>query len=124
MFQARGARLAVLAGSPDVYFGGLRLLHQGARRSRPVGVDPTGGVVNTYTAGRTETGRLAYRAVEYRELYRGVTMRLSFEGRAVKADYIVAPGADPGVIRFRYEGIAAALDKCDLTPVRGPRVEL
>ena len=85
-----------------------------SRRSRPVGVDPTGGVVNTYTAGRTETGRLAYRAVEYRELYRGVTMRLSFEGRAVKADYIVAPGADPGAIRFRYEGIAATLDDGDL----------
>jgi uncharacterized repeat protein (TIGR02543 family) len=36
-------------------------------------------------------------------------MRLSFEGRSIKADYLVAPGADPRVIRFRYGDTTAAI---------------
>ena len=36
-------------------------------------------------------------------------MRLSFEGRAVKADYLVAAGADPSKIRFRYQGVEATV---------------
>ena len=92
-------------------FNGRKLQHLGAARPAPRGVEATGGVVNTYTASRTATGRPIYRAVEYPEIYPGVTMRLSFQGRAVKADYIVKPGADPRVIRFRYEGVSATLDK-------------
>ena len=41
-------------------------------------------------------------------------MRLSFAGRAIKADYLVSPGADPTVIRFKYEGVNARLDGADL----------
>ena len=84
--------------------------HFGAARPSPRGVDATGGVVNTYTASRTATGRPIYRAIDYMEIYPGITMRLSFQGRSVKADYIVKPGADPGIIRFRYDRVTATLD--------------
>jgi hypothetical protein len=47
-------------------------------------------------------------------MYPGITLRLSFAGRAIKADYIVAPGADPTLIRFKYEGAEARLDDADL----------
>ena len=97
-----------------VRFGGLTLKHKGGAFREPVGVDATGGIVNTYTATRTETNRPAYRAIEYPEIYPGITLRLSFEGRAVKADYLVAPGADPRLIQFRYEGAEAQLQGGEL----------
>lgn len=114
MYQSRGARPAVLAGPGGVRFGGLHLQHLGGVLPRPVGVEPTGGFVHTYSGSRSTTGRAAYRAIEYRELYPGITLRLSMEGRAVKADYIVAAGADPTLVRFRYKGAAASLDGEDL----------
>ena len=95
-------------------FGGMRLLFLGAAPALPKGVEQTGGRVNTYTSTRVEVGRPAYKAIEYRDIYPGITLRLSFAGRAIKADYIVAPGADPTVIRFRYEGVEARLDGSDL----------
>jgi uncharacterized repeat protein (TIGR02543 family) len=93
-----------------VSFGGVTLRHKGAKLGHAIGVDPTGGVVNRYSGTLSRTG-LIYRAVEYRDIYPGITMRLSFEGRSIKADYIVAPGADPRAIRFRYGAAAATLEK-------------
>ena len=110
IYEAHGARLAVVASEGGVRFNGLALEHFGAARPSPRGVDATGGVVNTYTASRTATGRPIYRAIDYMEIYPGITMRLSFQGRSVKADYIVKPGADPGIIRFRYDRVTATLD--------------
>ena len=73
-------------------FGGMRLLLLGAAPALPKGVEQTGGRVNTYTSTRVEVGRSAYKAIEYRDIYPGITLRLSFAGRAIKADYIIAPG--------------------------------
>ena len=82
-------------------------------RPLPVGVDETGGRVYTYTSTRVAVDRPAYKAVEYRGIYPGITLRLSL-GAGNKADYIVAPGADPKVIRFKYQGAEARLDSSDL----------
>lgn len=103
-------------------FGGFTLRHHGAKLGLPTPVDPTGGIVNTYIGSRKETNRQAYKAIEYRDIYPGVTLRLSFEGRAVKADYLVAPGADSRHIEFRYDGLQAKLDNEDLIagPIRLP----
>ena len=91
-------------------FGGVTLQHKGATLGQPQGIDPTGGVVNRYSGTLSSTG-LVYRAVEYRDIYPGITMRLSFDGRSIKADYILAPGADPRAIRFRYGAATAALEE-------------
>jgi hypothetical protein len=113
VYRSHGARLAVTASEGDVRFGGMRLLHFGAASPLPIGVAQTDSRVHTYTPTRVTTGA-AYKAVEYRDIYPGITLRLSFAGRAIKADYIVAPGADPTLIRFRYEGAEARLDGPDL----------
>ncbi len=78
VYQSRGAQLAIRAGPGEVRFGELTLKHKAAAFREPIGVDATGGIVNTYTATRTETHRPAYRAVEYRDIYPGITLRLSF----------------------------------------------
>lgn len=46
----------------------------------------------------------AFSAVEQRDLYPGVDLRFRRGGDVLKYDLIVAPGRDPAVIRFRYEG--------------------
>ena len=120
-YQTRGARLAVTAGAAGVSFGGIPLRHLAAQSVAPVGVDVIPALVHTYIGARRTTAR-AYRAVEYRNLYPGITLRLSFDGRAVKADYLVAPGADPGVIAFQYENTPGMLEGDDLIagPIRQP----
>lgn len=92
VYQSRGARLAVMAGPGVVRFGGLTLKHKGGAFREPVGVDATGGVVNTYTATRTETNRLAYRAIEYAEIYPGITLRLSLKDEPLKPITLLRPG--------------------------------
>ena len=43
-------------------------------------------------------------SIIYRDLYPGVDLVYRAEGRNLKSEYIVAPEADPGRIRIRYEG--------------------
>ena len=45
-----------------------------------------------------------YGAVAYRELYPGIDMLYRGEGRDLKSEFVVAPGADPSRIRVRYAG--------------------
>ena len=48
-----------------------------------------------------------YGAVAYRELYPGIDMVYGGEGRDLKSEFVVAPGADPSRIRVRYAGAGA-----------------
>jgi hypothetical protein len=48
-----------------------------------------------------------YAGVAWRGLWRGVDLELAGAGGALKATYTVAPGADPGAIRWRYDGAAS-----------------
>src|SRR5205085_4765703 len=45
-----------------------------------------------------------YSGVVYRELYPGVDLSYEGTGGSLKGTYTIAPGADPGRIRWRYEG--------------------
>lgn len=96
VYQSRGGHLPVNAGPLGVSLGGLRLLHKNGAAAVPYGSTRTGGIVNTYIGGYASSGNPAFQVVEYPNIYPGVCLRLSFEGRAVKADYIVDAGADPG----------------------------
>ncbi len=42
--------------------------------------------------------------VTYRDLYAGIDLELVGSGGALKGTYIISPGRDPGVIRWRYAG--------------------
>jgi hypothetical protein len=59
----------------------------------------------------------SYNGFIYRSFYDGIDLKLYSEGANVKYDFIVAPGADPGVIDFIYDGVESlSIDKTgDLT---------
>jgi len=58
------------------------------------------------------TGKVpTYDHVRYQQLYAGVDMKLYHHDKNFKYDFIVAPGADPTPISWRYEG----LDKLGLS---------
>jgi uncharacterized repeat protein (TIGR01451 family) len=50
----------------------------------------------------------AFGEVVYRDLYEGVDLRYAESGGRLKATYTVAPGVDPSVIRWRYDGAGQA----------------
>lgn len=47
-----------------------------------------------------------YAGVVYHQLYPGIDLRYDGATGQLKGTYIVAPGADPGTIRWRYDGAA------------------
>jgi gliding motility-associated-like protein len=47
----------------------------------------------------------AYNGFIYRSFYDGIDLKVYSEGSNVKYDFIVAPGADPGMIDFVYDGV-------------------
>lgn len=48
-----------------------------------------------------------YGSILYEGLYPGIDLRYTGSKDALKGSYVVAPGADPAVIRWRYAGAAA-----------------
>ncbi len=88
--------------------GKMRIRLDGAsRRAEMGGLEPFSGRVN-YILGnqpsRWFTGVQAYSGVRYKSVYPGVD--LVFHGRRgeLEFDFLVAPGADPSVIRLRFDG--------------------
>jgi hypothetical protein len=50
------------------------------------------------------TGAPTYETLTYRQLYRGIDLQYEGLPGRFKGTYIVAPGADPGLIRWRFVG--------------------
>lgn len=48
------------------------------------------------------TGLPAYPGVKYHRLYPGVDLHLDLTASGLKSTYFLAPGVDPGVVRWRY----------------------
>ena len=46
----------------------------------------------------------AYEGFIYRSFYNGIDLKVYSEGSNVKYDFIVAPGTDPNIIAFKYDG--------------------
>jgi len=57
-------------------------------------------------AAQHREGVPSYDAVWYENLYPGVSLELTGRRTGIKYNFHVAPGADPGLIRLRYEGVA------------------
>jgi protocatechuate 3,4-dioxygenase beta subunit len=69
---------------------------------------PLPGAYNYYLGNdpaRWRTGVRAYGEVMYREVWRGVDLRLYGNGRHLEQEFVIRPGGDPGVIRVAYRGI-------------------
>lgn len=72
-----------------------------ARRPQP-------GTYNFFTSPdpvRWRTKVRAYREVLYREVWGGIDLKLSGNGRDLEQEFIVKPGGDPGRIQVAYRGI-------------------
>ena len=88
----------------------VHLWFEGASSSsRLEGVDPLPGRASFLTgpAGKWHRDVPLFAAVRYRELYPGIDMIYGGNGRRLKSEFVVAPGADPLRIRIRYAGAGA-----------------
>ncbi len=121
------ARFLMRSGAGTVFFTGsevavtapdaspLRVLFVGSDpAARIEGAEPRPGTVNYFIGSdprQWRSGLPRYAEVRYSGLYPGVDLSYSADGRPLKGTYTVAPGADPGRIRWRYEGGEARLDE-------------
>ncbi len=63
--------------------------------------------INEYrgsTSADWRTNLSTYATIDYRELYPGIDLRYEGQDGALKSTFTVAPGADPGSIRWQYSG--------------------
>jgi len=76
---------------------------------------PLGGRINFLLgpASQWKTNLPAYGSLTYRGIFPGIDMVYSTSGNRFKSDFIVAPGADPSVIRLRYDGAGQARLEAD-----------
>ncbi len=96
--------VAESASTPTV----VRARFEGASTAEMVGVGRLRGIVNYFVgndATQWRTNVPTYAAIVYRELYPGIDLRYDGEGGVLKGTYIVAPGADPDLIQFTFEGV-------------------
>lgn len=105
--QSGNVVLGMDAGGRVQFAGGLTLHLEGANPGiRPEGVDPLSAKVNFFTGDQPADWRRdlpTFAAVRYRGLYPGIDMVYRTAGR-LKSEFVVAPGADPGMIRLRFAG--------------------
>ena len=79
-------------------------------RTRPEGTDELAARSNYYVGSdpaewRTEV--LNYARVRYAGVFRGVDLVVYGHDQRIEYDWIVAPGVDPGSIRFSFDGVSA-----------------
>ncbi len=110
-FSPRDVTL-IFPGAAAGTFATVRLHHLGANPT-PVlsGVDLQPGVVN-YILGNDSSRWLTdiptYAGVFYEELYPGITLHYDGTTGLLKGTYLIAPGANPAVIRWQYDGVQRA----------------
>lgn len=111
-FQAQALEGALLFSRDEVVLAApsatVALQFLGAESSvRLTAAERSPGVVN-YLLGndptRWRTDVPTYGAVVYEGLYDGIDLRYVGSTSALKGVYTAAPGADPGLIRWRYRG--------------------
>ena len=71
------------------------------------GGTPLPGKVNRFLGSdpsRWQTNLTTYAGIRYRGLYQGIDLVYDGSGGGLKGTYLVAPGADPTRIHWRYEG--------------------
>ncbi|HEV3333760.1 MAG TPA: DUF4082 domain-containing protein [Bryobacteraceae bacterium] len=104
-FFLRGeVRFALTDASVRMRFEG------GDPRCEPQGIQPLPGKANFLlgTEDRWRLGVPTYASIAYRSLYPGIDMVYGGNGRELKSEYVVAPGADPSEIRIRYSSTGSA----------------
>jgi hypothetical protein len=99
---------AVLSATQAVSLTVARLRFDGPNPTPVIDpVDRLPGVASFYLGNdprRWQTNLTTYAGLVYRELYPGIDLRYDGVGGQLKSTYLVAPGADPRHIRWRYQG--------------------
>ena len=89
----------------------VRLRFEGANASPATeGYELLTGKVNYLVGndpGLWRTNLPTYAGVTYRELYPGISLSYAGTEGLLKGTYTIAPGADPGIIRWRYIGASS-----------------
>ena len=70
--------------------------------------DPQPGMFNYFPSSDPDTWRthvLAYKEVVYREVWRGIDLKLFANGPNLEEEFVVHPGADASAVRLAYEGV-------------------
>jgi hypothetical protein len=89
----------------------LRLHFEGGNPdTQVIGQDQLAGIVNYYLGNDPagwRTGIPTYGRIAYEQIYPGIDLLYGGSGGFLKGTYVVAPGADPGTIRWRYDGASS-----------------
>ncbi|MCE5308260.1 MAG: SBBP repeat-containing protein, partial [Acidobacteriales bacterium] len=101
-----------------------RLSFPGANPSPEIeGLNPAPANANFLSgpsASSWQTTVPIFRSILYRGIYPGIDMIYGGSERYLKSEFLVAPGADPGAIRLRYEGLGRpSLDAAGALVFRG-----
>jgi hypothetical protein len=109
-FMAQGSGLTAYFSREQALFriasSSMRLEFLGAAPSSLEGITPLDARANFLTGTEDEWRRDVplYGAILYRDLYPGIDMLYGANGRNLKSEFLVTPGADPARIRLRYSG--------------------
>ena len=127
-FMVKGSGITAYFSPSEVLYraGGkaARIEFPGASYSVPEGAGQLPGHAN-FLRGKPEewvTDVSLFGGVVYRNLYPGIDLRYSAEGRNLKSQFEVSPGSDPSVVLMRY-GDASGLSVSEtgelLVPLNG-----
>jgi PKD repeat protein len=105
-FMSNGVRLGIPVGEEELVIGmEFAGSNPGSRPEARGGSESGARIRFIRGADRQATDVVQYSEIVYRDLYDGIDLRYYGTAEALKYDYVVAPGADPSLVRMRYEGI-------------------
>jgi hypothetical protein len=121
----QGALLALSGGAGR--FSTLDVVPVDGAPSEPDGLDPLAGAVNSFLGNDPagwRRGVASFGRVAYRHVWPGTDVIFRGAGGALEYDVLLAPGADPSRIRFRYAGAASpTIDPAGRLVLRTPAGE-
>ena len=113
VFVTEDGRLLIVAPADEGSLGDAIQIEQswvGARPDAPRGLDRSDTIVRTSSGpdpGKWRKDAPAFATLSLGEVYEGIELRLRAHGNNVEQLYFLAPGADPGLIEARVDGIEA-----------------
>src|SRR3974390_3363416 len=104
-FLAKGSGLTAYFAPKETVFrlasATVRVEFAGAITAAMTGEDALAAHANFLREGQSRTGVPLYATLLYRGVYDGIDMVYGGDGRKLKSEFRVAPGADAGLIRVR-----------------------
>jgi Domain of unknown function DUF11/Beta-propeller repeat len=88
-------------------------------QARVDGESATAGHVNFFIGSQARTDLETYARIRYHELYPGIDATYSGAGRKLKSEFLVAPGANPNLIRLAYDAPVSIGANGDLVVTNG-----